>query len=289
MDPYRGSGTTPQTRSPFEIQEISTLPEVRNPSNSEDDNPKFYNEPAEDSPKEAIRIPLPLVQPHARRDRFLRWPYLLLYTLLVGLVAGLIGGFIGKAITENKRPIKPRPGSGSANPGDQRLSPSSCPSNPNSNNTATTAGSNRETFIAQQDTLCPQQNNDRTLQSDHIRLSYRKICNTDFTGTDLIGLFAPTMSDCIEQCQMWNTVRNKNDMCTANAGGSERPLAQECQGASFVPRWAVNRTEPMDRFGFWGNCFLKAAIRENTPNKWEGTGLEIVGLCFEGKCELARA
>jgi hypothetical protein len=201
---------------------------------------------------------------------------------LIAVISGLIGGFIGKAITENKQPSttsSPLPSASAS--GQQPSAPTTC-----TNSTGETQ--NRTTYIALPETGCPDESG-RTIQSEFTRMSYRKYCNVDWPGSDMVAFLAPTMSDCIEACGTWNDNRARGtELCVPNTGGDDLQgdelNAKECVGASFMPQWAVNRTASVEALGKAGNCFLKNQVVGYPPSDREKDGILVVGLCLEDKC-----
>ncbi|KAF2275240.1 uncharacterized protein EI97DRAFT_434467 [Westerdykella ornata] len=266
---YAGSEPkmTDQTTPPH-----STLPEAVPPTPVEDRVPKYYHQPADDTPKyapaHAAAAPIP-----TRQNRFLSWPFLLLSALLIAVLSGLIGGFIGKAITESKQDSNPSAHISSSAP--SNTCPTNTTSPPTSNNTTTTT-------MPLPITDCPA-GNGNLFQSNLTKVSYRKYCNVDWPGADMIGFLALSLSDCIEACDTWNDNRARGtQMCSGDGDGQAN--SRECVGAVFAPYWAVNRTAAVEAVGKAANCYLKNRIQGYPANSREKDGVEIVGLCLEGKC-----
>jgi hypothetical protein len=144
----------------------------------------------------------------------------------------------------------------------------------------TNATGKEETFIALPQTGCDQtsDNNGLTVQSENTKVSYRKYCNVDWPGSDMVGFLAPSISNCIEACDTWNDNRLRGANTCAEGD------TKECVGAAFVVQWAVNVSMAIEEVGKAANCFLKNAVEGYPPNKRAENGTEMVGLCLEGKC-----
>lgn len=223
---------------------------------SPDDTPKFYYD-SKHYPQQSLS------------HRYTRWPFLLTASILIAIISGLIGGFVGKAIEDNRHNGQSHNDQSSNG---TLPTPSACPTLAPLDNTRNITSQNSTSELSIPQTGCPDVSG-RTFQSNFSKVSYRIYCNVDWPQNDIVGVFAETMSDCIEACE---TV-NSNGLTDGNNN------AFECKASVFSPQW-INRTRAMEDVQHPSNCYLKHSVTDYPKNSRETDGIDIVGLCLEGKC-----
>jgi hypothetical protein len=200
-----------------------------------------------------------------------RWWTLPLAGLLIALVAGLVGGFVGQAIQK---------GHGSSSAPSAAL-PSPAPSNSSSSAITPPPNYSPRTIgtivIPQTGCNFPESKERRRLSNATLynQDKYTTVCNSGWMGYGLIGLWTLTPSECIEACIQYNTY----------AQDQRRPSSERsCVGGGFIPAWTNQTLGVQMGNGSPFNCYLKSNATSIGINDRANTGVEVVALCLNGKC-----
>lgn len=209
-------------------------------------------------------------EPIAQR-RWTRWPILLLIGILITVIAGVVGGLIGnKAVGKEEckieAPLKQEPG----------IEAVACRypstsihirSGPAATTIPQVTPSVTSPFVIPT-TGCDSANtamNKFKTASMNLRVQYDILCNTAWVADDIFAIRAESPSDCIEACASFNK------------GSSNKT----CAGGGFIPEW-YNKTVAIAESREPYNCFLKGGMSNIRKND---RGVEVVGLCLNGKCD----
>lgn len=209
-------------------------------------------------------------KPLVSRRSLTSWPFLILYGILLAVIAGLAGGLIGKTIERNNHNNDNLPEYKSC-PTSASNSPASS-TTPSSTTSATPTPSSAlfERTLAQPSTGCTSitSYNSFKARTQFLEWQYTTICGHGWLNDELIALYTPTVSDCVEACVMYNAHKSDGD--------------KTCVGGGFIPEW-WNQTKAMDESGGMAyNCFLKSNASGIARNDKK---YEVVALCLDGWCD----